>query len=126
MQIVRALDHWIARLLRVTPQPHQPQLAGVSPPGERALGISLIFSATRCTLQYIILPFLLPLIGLTSNLSLGIVTVLDMAALVLVTTSLRQLWKTRHPRRWTFLPLAMIVVVMVAVLLWYDVQALRA
>ncbi len=124
MQIVKTLDHWIAWLLRVTPP--QPVFAEVAPPGERALGISMVLSATRCTLQYIILPFLLPLIGLASNLSLGIVTVLDLAALVLVTTSLRQLWKARHPRRWTFLPLAMIVVVMVAVLLWFDVQALRA
>jgi ABC-type iron transport system FetAB permease component len=126
MQIVETIDTWIARVLWVPPQPVPQTAERTSAPGERGLGISLVFSAVRCTLQYIILPFLLPLIGLTSNLSLGIVMVLDVVALILVTTSLRQLWKARHPRRWTFLPLALVAIVLIIAFLGYDIQMLRA
>lgn len=78
--ITDTLDRVFDRLLFLPPQPPAPEVniaeevgeEEVVPatPGERAFSISLFISATRCTLQYVLLPIVLPLIGLTTDISL--------------------------------------------------------
>jgi hypothetical protein len=94
-----------------------------SPAPQRALNIALLISATRCTLQYIVLPVLLPLAGLASDASIGVMLLLDAMALGSIGYSLWRLWHTRHPQRWRFAPLAALMVLVILVFLAVDLGA---
>ena len=93
-------------------------------PGERAFSFSLFISATRCTLQYVLLPVVLPLIGLTTDISLPLVIVLDLLAITMLVRSLRYFWQTRHPRRFDMLPLSSVILFIILFSLGFDVWQL--
>lgn len=93
-------------------------------PGERAFSFSLFISATRCMLQYVLLPVVLPLIGLTTDISLPLVIVLDLLAITMLVRSLRYFWQTRHPRRFDMLPLSSVILFIILFSLGFDVWQL--
>ncbi|MCU0495623.1 MAG: hypothetical protein MUD01_28895 [Chloroflexaceae bacterium] len=125
MATIDTVDRIFARVLRVTPQPEValPEHGGVAQAdsrASRAFSLSLLISALRCTLQYVILPVVLPLIGVMSDLSLPLVIVLDVVALLLLVRSLRYYWRTRHPRRFDMLPLSGLILLIILGSLGYD------
>jgi ABC-type iron transport system FetAB permease component len=73
----------------------------------------LLVSAVRCTLRYVLLPFVLPLAGLASGAALGVLLVLDAIAAIAIVSTLRRLWRTQHPSRWQYLALALGLAVLV-------------
>jgi hypothetical protein len=86
----------------------------------RVVGASLLVSAARCLLSYIVLPLLAPLVGLvTVNPVLGIV--LGSVALAANTLAVRRFWLADHPWRWPYTAICMIVVALILVLLARDV-----
>jgi hypothetical protein len=93
-------------------------------PGERAFSLSLFISATRCTLQYVLLPVVLPLIGLTTDISLPLVILLDLLAITMLVRSLRYFWQTRHPRRFDMLPLSSVILFIILFSLGFDIWQL--
>jgi hypothetical protein len=123
--VIQTLDSLIARMLWVNPQPTQ-QLSVSDPnevtPAERALSFSLIFSATRCILQYIVLPFLLPILGIVGNFSIALVSLIDVIALGSIFLSLRRFWASQHPRRWEYLIFAMIMIFVICIFLTSDLR----
>ncbi|WP_298821712.1 hypothetical protein [Chloroflexus sp.] len=134
--ITDTLDRMFDRLLFLPPQPAALQSADedlddsaiddVVPatPGERAFSLSLFISATRCTLQYVLLPIVLPLIGLTTDISLPLVVLLDLLAIAMLVRSLRYFWQTRHPRRFDMLPLSSVILFIILFSLGFDVWQL--
>lgn len=135
MSLTQTVDAVIARILFVTPQPVQSQpveqvelaqdnLVEQSRPAQRAFSVSLLFSGIRCTLQYLILPVVLPLIGLAGDWSIGIVLLLDAIALTSIIYSLRYFWRINHPQKWNFLPLALSIIVLILFMLGYDIWLL--
>lgn len=120
-----ALDTAIARLLWVTPGAYAP------PPSAprcatRAFNASLLLSGTRCIVQYVLLPFVLPILGVAVGLSLWLSLLIDLVALTTLVVSLRRLWRTRAPGRGRYLPLALAMALAITVFLWYDVRLLVA
>lgn len=93
----------------------------VGQPGvRRAFGTSLLVSATRCLLSYIVLPFLAPVLGLiTVSPVLGIS--LGLIAIAANVVAVRRFWLVDHPWRWPYTAVCAVVVVMVFVLLTHDV-----
>lgn len=129
MAMVDTIDRIFARLLRVTPQPvpeAPAQSAGgeAAAPAARAFGFALLISGLRCTLQYVMLPVVLPLIGVLSGLSLPLVLLLDGVALTMLVRSLRYYWRTLHPRRFDMLPLAALILFIILGSLSYDLWQL--
>ncbi|WP_322493761.1 hypothetical protein [Chloroflexus sp.] len=139
--ITETLDRMFDRLLLLPPQPALPapptetvdeaqeeELNDAPPatPGERAFSISLFISATRCTLQYVLLPMVLPLIGLATNISLPLVILLDLLAITMLVRSLRYFWQTRHPRRFDMLPLSLVILFIIFFSLGFDIWQLIA
>lgn len=124
MTLTETLDRMFIWLLRV-----QPQLVDDAPadaPQERAFGLALLISGLRCTLQYMVLPVALPLIGIASGASLLVAMLLDALALGLLVSSLRYFWRTLHPRRFDILPLTGVMLLLVLGSLGYDIwTALR-
>ena len=106
-----------ARIDVAEPAPAQQQ-------AERAFNYSLIVSGIRCTLTYVILPFVAPLIGLAPFV--GPVIGLPIAAVAIVANivSIRRFWRVQHRWRWpvTFLHLG--VLGLLAWLVYTDLRAL--
>lgn len=127
MAMTETIDRVVARMLWVTPvpPPSDDDLPG-DQPAQRAFGMSLIISGVRCTIQYVILPVVLPLIGFTGLISLPLVILLDFLALWLLISSLRYFWRTAHPRRFDMLPLATVVLLLIFGSLGFDLWQLFA
>lgn len=90
--------------------------------GDRLLTGSVIFVSVRCTLQYIVLPFVLPLVGLRSDLSAGISALIDIVALATIAYNVRRLWHTSW--RWRYIGLAAVMIGIIAFMLYQDVRLL--
>jgi len=90
--------------------------------GDRILGGSLVFVAIRCTLQYVVLPFILPLIGLGGSLTIVISLVLEVFALGLMAFNVWQLWPTSW--RWRYLALSAVMASLVGIFIYMDVRVL--
>ncbi len=89
---------------------------------DRILGGSLIFVAIRCTLQYVVLPFILPLFGVGGVVSILISLVLEVFALALMAFNVWQLWPTSW--RWRYLALSVVMASLVGVFIYTDIVAL--
>ncbi len=133
MAMIDTVDRFFARLLRVPPPPPVAETLDApveceadSAPATRAFGLSLLISGLRCTLQYIILPVVLPLIGFATDLALPLVILLDLVALTLLVRSLRYFWAVRHPRRFDMLPLSAVILLIILLSLGFDLWRLVA
>jgi hypothetical protein len=81
-----------------------------------------------------VLPFVLPLLGVATSATLGIVTgaalslllILDVIAAIAIVAALRRLWRLQHPRRWQYLPVALAFAVLIGFLFVNDASVLFA
>jgi hypothetical protein len=90
--------------------------------GQRALRFPIIWVAVRCTLQYVILPFVLPFFGLGGRFSIWISAALEVVALLMVTYNIQRLWNTSW--RWRYLALSTITASAILLFLYQDMQEL--
>lgn len=90
--------------------------------GQKIVGGLMIWVGIRCTLQYVVLPFLLPLIGLSSAISLWLSVGVSLFALCLMGFNLRRLWDTNW--RWRYLTMSAIAGAIVVMFLYLDIQEL--
>jgi hypothetical protein len=82
---------------------------------------ALIVSGVRCVVRYMVLPFVLPLAGVATAArfgigtvaAIGILLILDVIAGITILATLRRLWRLQDPRRWLYLPVAMMLAVVV-------------
>lgn len=89
-----------------------------------ALHFGLLLSACRCTLQYVVFPFALPWIGVTTAIPPWVTLVFGVLALGALARNVRYLWHLRHPRRWNYLLLALVVALALLVFVVVDLHAL--
>lgn len=88
---------------------------------ENALTLSLAFSGVRCLLQYALLPFLLPLIGVATKATIPILLAINVVATVSIFFSLRRFWKIGYDRRWQYLGVASVALALLLAFTVYDV-----
>lgn len=93
--------------------------------GERALGWSVIFSGVRCILQYAILPFVLPLIGISMAVATPLLMVITGVAIVSILFSLRRFWKINYRYRWHYLAVAIVALAVLIALLLQDLGLIQ-
>jgi ABC-type iron transport system FetAB permease component len=91
---------------------------------QKALTFGLLLSAVRCTLQYVLLPFVLPWVGLAASIPPWAMLVLSGIALASLSRNVRNLWRMHHARRWSYLGLAMVVGSALVVFMVVDVRSL--
>jgi hypothetical protein len=89
---------------------------------DRIMGGSMVFVATRCTLQYVILPFVLPLVGLSGAVSAVLSIAIDMVALGMIGHNVKRLWPTTW--RWRYLGLSTIMIFIIGLFLYLDIRFL--
>lgn len=91
---------------------------------QSAFQTSILISAIRCLLTYILIPFVVPVLGFAAAVDAPLGIVLSLAAIASVTYSLRKFFGSDHPRRWQYAALAGLLLVFVTVLLIRDVLRL--
>jgi len=98
--------------------------AAVKRGAENALTLSLMFSGARCILQYALLPFLLPIIGIAAEATLPILLLINVVAIVSIFFSLRRFWTIGYAHRWRYLVVAGAALVLLAAFTVYDILKL--
>jgi hypothetical protein len=92
------------------------------PPARRALTFGLLLSALRCTVQYVLLPFVLPWIGVATSIPPWVMLVLGAVALASLTRNVLYLWRMHHARRWSYLALAGMVALALVLFMVMDLR----
>jgi FtsH-binding integral membrane protein len=90
--------------------------------GDRMAMGSILFAAVRCTIQYILLPFALPFVGVGGVVSAAISAVLSLVALGFIAFNIRDLWHTSW--RYRYLGLGIGMTVVIAIFLYQDARVL--
>lgn len=98
--------------------------AAVKRGAENALTLSLLFSGIRCLLQYALLPFLLPIIGIAADATTPILLLINLLAMVSIFFSLRRFWKIGYAHRWRYLAVAAAALVLLLAFTVYDILKL--
>jgi hypothetical protein len=102
-----SLDQFVGRLLMIKPQPaaHQPDESDA----QRAFNFSLIFTGIQCTLQYIVFPFILPVLGVATSVTLPLLIGINVLAIVSMILSLRRFWQINYKHKWGYLLMSLVL-----------------
>jgi len=103
-----------------------PDAAKSTRKAENALTLSLAFSGARCILQYAVLPFLLPLVGVAADATAPILLLINLVAMASIYLSLRRFWTIGYAHRWRYLVVAAAALVLLAAFTAYDIVKLGA
>jgi hypothetical protein len=87
----------------------------------RIFGVSILLSATRCLLSYIVLPIVLPAIGLAKGVGPYIGIPIGILALTFDFLGIRRFWLADHHQKWLFTAIYAVVGAMVLTLLIVDI-----
>ncbi len=90
----------------------------------RAFSLSMLVSGIRCTLAYVVLPFVTPLIGLAPGVGPVLGIPIGVVAVVANGVSLRRFWKARHPWRRPITVLHILVIGFLFFLIGTDIATL--
>ena len=113
-------DHIARKVLRIQERP-----AGVTNAAAySAFQKSMLISATRCLLTYIVFPFVLPAVGFATGVGPVLGITIGLIAMVCDVFSVRRFHAVEHRWRWHFTAVAACVMILLAVLLVQDVAHL--
>lgn len=86
----------------------------------RVFSTSIFISAIRCTLAYVVFPWLLPAFGLAGGVGPGVGLAVGLVAIGFNVLSIRRFWRADHPWKWHISALNCVVIVMLSVLAVID------
>jgi hypothetical protein len=86
--------------------------------GSMVIGIPLLLTAVRCTLQYILVPFVLPLLGVSGSISPAVNAAAGLFSIGVILYNLKTLWNTNWRNR--YLLLAAIFIPLVVLTMYSD------
>ncbi|MCS6909725.1 MAG: hypothetical protein NZM11_04045 [Anaerolineales bacterium] len=89
---------------------------------DAVVGGVVLWAALRCTVQYVLLPFVLPLIGLSGAVSLWLSAAISLFALGVMLFNLKRLWHSRW--RWRYLALSLVAGSVIVLFLYLDLTEL--
>lgn len=114
-----AADVAMRRLLRIPDGPR-----GTEGAAQRAFSTSVLVSAVRCVLTYLVLPFLAPALGLAAGVGPAIGIPVGFVAIAFNVMTIRRFWAADHRLRWAYTALSLTVIALLLVLMGIDVAAL--
>lgn len=92
-----AADRFMRRLLRL-PEGKTSTAAEARSAFQKSLAVT----ACRCLLMYIVLPFVLPIVGVASGVSPAIGLTIGVLAIFSIVYSIRRFWRADHAKRWHY------------------------
>lgn len=117
----RAADRFMRRVLGVN---GLDQSRGASEGAHRAFRVSVLVSAIRCLITYVLIPVLVPILSLSGWVAAPIGIALCVVAVVNGIISVRRFWRSDHPHRWTYTGFIGVVFVILAVAMISDLSRL--
>ena len=117
-------DSIMSRLLFVSPAANV--TASQTRRAENALTLSLMFSGLRCILQYVLLPFLLPIVGIATDAAAPILLLINLIAMASIFFSLRRFWTIGYKHRWGYLAVALAALTLLLAFTLHDLTKLQA
>ena len=93
-------------------------------PEARTFSLSLMVSAVRCLVTYLVLPFVLPLIGLSDRVGPVVGLVLGLIAMAANVWSIQRFWAVDHRLKWLVTVVSSGVLILLAVLVVNDIREL--
>jgi hypothetical protein len=111
-----AADVAVRRLLHIPDGPAAPVGAA-----QRAFSTSIMVSATRCMLTYIVLPFLAPALGIAAGVGPAIGIPIGVVAIGSNVLTIRRFWAADHRWRWAYTAIALCVIALLIVLMVTDI-----
>jgi hypothetical protein len=82
---------------------------------------SMFISAFRCTLTYVIFPFVLPMIGIVAGIGPVLGIAIGVFAITCDTFTIRRFFTVDHKWRWHFSAIALMVIGLLMTLLVQDI-----
>ena len=117
-------DSIMSRLLFVSPSADL--TASQTRRAENALTLSLMFSGLRCILQYVLLPFLLPIVGVAADAAVPVLLLINLIAMASIFFSLRRFWTIGYKHRWGYLAVALTALTLLLAFTLHDLMKLQA
>ncbi len=93
-------------------------------PAERLFSRSVVISGIRCTLTYVIFPFVAPLIGIAASVGAVIGVLIGVVAIVFNVMSIRRFFKADHRYKWWASAMNVAVILLLVILFVIDSQTL--
>lgn len=90
----------------------------------RLFSTSILLSATRCLLSYIVFPIVTPLLGAAAGVGPAIGIPIGLLALYFDVQGIRRFWLADHRLRWPITALYLAVMVLVTYLVIQDIVIL--
>jgi hypothetical protein len=88
---------------------------------QRAFSTSILVSATRCLLTYVVLPFVAPAIGIASDVGPGLGIAIGVVAVGSNVLTIRRFHRAQHRWRWAYTAIALCVIALLVVLMVEDI-----
>lgn len=110
-------DLVVRRVLRIRERP-----AGASARSAvSAFRRSMVISTIRCTLTYLVFPFVLPALGLVTETGVVLGIVIGVLAITCDIFTIRRFFSVDHKWRWHFSAVAFTVICLLTILLAQDI-----
>lgn len=109
-------DRFMRRLLRLPVDAPTATAAEA----QKAFQTSLLVATVRCLLMYIFFPFVLPAIGVASDVGPWIGLPISIVAIVAIVMSIRRFWRADHSKRWHYTVLGTFVIGFLGFLIVLD------
>lgn len=90
----------------------------------RVFSTSILISAVRCTLAYVVFPWVLPALGLAGGVGPGIGLAVGLVAIGFNLASIRRFHRSDHAWKWPITALNSLVIVLLGILAVIDVTEL--
>jgi len=87
---------------------------------ERTFSISIAISATRCTLTYVLIPWIFPFLGRTTGVGPLVGIIIGLAAIVANVFSIRRFHRADHRWKWQMTVINSLVIALVTYLVVID------
>jgi len=117
--VLSSPDDVSAPLVDIAPAPRVSEAAA-----RRAFSTSMLVSATRCLLTYIVLPFVAPVLGIAGNVGPGIGIPIGLVAIVSNVLTIRRFHAAEHRMRWAYTAIAVCVIIGLVILMGRDIAEL--
>lgn len=88
---------------------------------QRAFSTSILVSATRCLLTYIVLPFVAPIVGIAKDVGPGLGIAIGLVAIGSNVLTIRRFHRAQHRWRWAYTGIAVTVIGLLLVLMAQDI-----
>lgn len=85
---------------------------------------SLVLSAVRCIIAYVVVPVAAPMVSWLGALATPVSLVLSVAAVALSVRSLRRVWLAQWRQRWAYTAFILVVIAVLLALIAWDVRLL--